>query len=53
MDVATAEFIIIYVIAIVIVDIVTWKKGIALKFRIIYALIIALIFIILKLALGI
>jgi hypothetical protein len=53
MDVTTAEFIIIYVVAIVIVDIVTWKAKVSLKWRIVYAFIVTLIFIILKVALGI
>ena len=53
MDVAKAEFIIIYVIAIIIVDIVTMKLGIPLIWRIVYAFIVTFIFIILKLALGI
>jgi len=52
MDVATAEFITIYVIVVVIVDIITWIKGIPLKLRIIYSLIPALIFLFLKLVLG-
>jgi hypothetical protein len=52
MEVVTAELIIIYVIVVVIVDIVTWKAKIPLKFRIMYALIITLVFLILKLVLG-
>jgi hypothetical protein len=53
MDATTAEFIVIYVIVIVILDIVTWKAGIQLKLRIMYSLIIALMFLFLKLVLGI
>jgi len=53
MDLVTAEFIIIYVIAIIIVDILTWKAKIPLKFRIVCALIVTLVFIFLKLVLGI
>ena len=53
MDVAKAELIIIYLIAIIIVDIITWKANMPLKFRIVCALIVTLIFIILKLVLGI
>ena len=37
-NITTAELIIIYAIVIVIVDVVTWKAGIQLKMRIIYAL---------------
>ncbi|HZY25267.1 MAG TPA: hypothetical protein VFE71_05535 [Bacteroidales bacterium] len=53
MDAATAKFVLIYVIAIVIVDSVTLKIGIPLKWRIVYAFIVTFIFIILKLAMGI
>lgn len=53
MDAVTSEFIIIYVIAIIIVDIVTWKAKIPLKFRIVYALIVTLIFLFLKVVLSI
>jgi hypothetical protein len=40
MAVTTSEFIITYVIAIIIVDIVTWKAKIPLKFRIVYPFIL-------------
>jgi hypothetical protein len=53
MDVAKAEFILIYVVAIVIVDSVTWKIGIPLKWRVVYAFTVTIIFIIIKLFLGI
>jgi hypothetical protein len=53
MDVAKAEFILIYVVAIVIVDSVTWKIGIPLKWRVVCAFTVTLIFLILKFALGI
>ena len=51
-NITTAELIIINVIIVVIVDIVTWKAGIPLKMRILYSLIPALIFLFLKLILG-
>jgi hypothetical protein len=53
MDVAKAEFIILYVIAIIMVDILTWKAEIPLKFRIVCAFTVTILFIILKVALGI
>lgn len=53
MDIVTGEFVVIYVIAIIIVDIITWKAKIPLKFRIVYAFIVTIIFLILKLVLGI
>jgi hypothetical protein len=53
MDVAKVEFIIIYVIAVIIMDIITWRIGIPLIWRIACAFSVTLIFIILKLFLGI
>jgi hypothetical protein len=53
MDAITAEFLIIYLIAIIIVDIVTWKTKIPLKFRIVYALIVTVVFLFLKQVLGV
>lgn len=52
MNITTAELIIIYVIAVVIIDIVTWKAGISLKMRIVYAFIPAIILLFFKLILG-
>ena len=53
MDVAKAEFILIYMMAIIIMDMVTFRIGIPLIWRIVCAFTVTLIFIILKFALGI
>ena len=53
MDVTTAEFLAIYIAAIIIMNIVTWRLGIPLIWRIVCAFTVTLIFIILKFALGI
>jgi hypothetical protein len=52
MDVAKAEFILIYIISIIIMDMVTFRIGIPLIWRIVCAFTVTLIFIILKFALG-
>ncbi len=51
-NITTAELLIIYVVVVVIVDIVTWKAGIPLKMRILYAFIPAIILLFFKLILG-
>jgi len=53
MDAVTAKFVLIYVTAIVIMDIVTFRIGIPLIWRIVCAFTVTLRFIILKFALGI
>jgi type IV secretory pathway VirB2 component (pilin) len=53
MDVVTGEFVAIYVIAIIIVDIITWKAKIQLKYRIVYAFAVTIIFLIFKYVLNI
>jgi hypothetical protein len=53
MDAATTKFVLIYVIAVIIMDIVTLRLGIPIIWRIVCAFIVTLAFIILKVALGI
>jgi hypothetical protein len=47
MNAATAKFLIIYVIVVVIVDIITRRAEIPLKFRILCAFIVTIVFLIL------
>jgi hypothetical protein len=53
MDVTTAKFLIVYIAAIIITDVVTWRLGIPLIWRIVCAFIVAAVLIVLRQVLGI
>ena len=53
MDVTTTEFLIVYITAILIMDIVTWRLGISLIWRIVCAFTVTVVFLFLKQGLGI
>jgi hypothetical protein len=53
MDVTTAEFLVVYIVAIIIMDIVTWRLGIPLIWRIVCAFIVTVVFLFLKQVLDI
>jgi hypothetical protein len=53
MDVTTAEFLVVYITVIIIMDVVTWRLRIPLIWRIVCAFIVTIVFLFLKQVLGI